>query len=41
VRDRIAEDGEDARGAVDHRTGPATRFTTASVSSWSSAKVVR
>ena len=29
VRDRIAQDGEDARRAVDHRTVPATRLTTA------------
>ncbi len=28
MRDGIAEDGEDARVAVDHRTVPATRLTT-------------
>ena len=38
VRDRVAQEGEDARGAVDHRTVPATRLTTAPISSCSSAR---
>ena len=41
MRDRVAQDGEDARRAVDHRTVPATRLTTAPMSSCSSAKVAR
>ena len=41
VRDRVAEEREDAGGAVDHRTVPATRLTTPPISSCSSSKVVR
>ena len=37
MRDGIAQDGEDARRAVDHRTVPATRLTTVPMSSCSSA----
>jgi hypothetical protein len=41
VGDRVAEEREDARAAVDHRTGPATRLTTPPTNSWSSSKVLR
>lgn len=33
MRDRLAENREDASGAVDHRTVPATRLTTPLISS--------
>ena len=41
MRDGIAEDGEDARAADDHRTVPATRLTTLPISSCNSANVAR
>jgi hypothetical protein len=41
VSDGVAQDGEDARGAVDHRTVPATLLTTAEMSSCSSVNVAR
>jgi hypothetical protein len=41
VGDGIAQEREDPRAAVDHRTVPATRLTTPPIKSWSSSKVLR